>query len=196
MREYLQNESGIGVYNWFIAGHKIDPNHWYFKKEEGGRILGNVCHWTDFLFQLFPQDTVFPIKIIPTRGEKSDSNVAISYKFGDGSIAAITFSAMGHTFEGVREKFNGHKGNCLITISDFQHLRVDVYDKIITKRLRVRDHGHQKNIVSCYRMSLGELPYNYDYHYFRIINTAWLFLKTKEALDSNEVLTIEEYKGD
>ena len=38
--------------NWFIAGHAIDEDHWYYKDEEGGRILGNLCHWTILLFSL------------------------------------------------------------------------------------------------------------------------------------------------
>lgn len=196
IQDYLQRENGIGVYNWFIAGHKIDPDNWYFKKEEGGRILGNVCHWTDFIFQLFPQNTVFPITITPTRGEKSDSNIAISYKFGGGSIAVITFSALGHTFEGVREKFNGHRGNCLITMNDFQNLRIDVLDKIIKKKLKTRDQGHEKNIIESYYKSIGEMPYDLKDQIFRIINTAWLFLKTKEALDQNKILTINEYEAE
>jgi predicted dehydrogenase len=191
---YLQKEEGIGLYNWFISGHEIDPDHWYFRNEEGGRILGNVCHWTDFLFQLIPKDEIFPITIIPTRGVKSDSNIAITYKFGDGSIGAITFSAMGHTFEGVREKFNAHKANCLITLDDFQKLRIDIIEKVIIKKLRKRDHGHEKNIVDSYKKSIGKLNYNIEDEIFRIINTAYLFLKTKEALDTDRKLTIDEYK--
>lgn len=191
--EMLHNEEGIGVYNWFVAGHKIDPDNWYFRKEEGGRILGNVCHWTDFLFHLIPEDKIFPITIIPTRGQKSDSNVAINYKFGDGSVAVITFSAMGHTFEGVREKFNAHKGDCLINMDDFQSLRIDINDKVFRKNLGRRDHGHEKNIVDSYKMSIGTLDYKTSDNIFRIINTAWLFLKTKESLDIDTPLIIEAF---
>ena len=28
--------------SWFIAGHNIDSDHWYFNPKEGGRVLGNL----------------------------------------------------------------------------------------------------------------------------------------------------------
>ena len=85
--------------NWFVAGHEIDPSHWYFHEKEGGRVLGNLCHWTDFTYQMIDEKNRYPIKIIPTRSEKADCDISVSYVFGDGSIASITFSAKGHTFE-------------------------------------------------------------------------------------------------
>ena len=108
------------MYAWFVAGHAIDPDHWYFKPEEGGRVLGNLCHWTDFVYQMVPPQNRYPIKITPTRWEKSDCDIAVTYLFGDGTVAAITFSAKGHTFEGVRERFSAHRGDVLISLDDFK----------------------------------------------------------------------------
>ncbi|NJL59066.1 MAG: Gfo/Idh/MocA family oxidoreductase, partial [Desulfobacteraceae bacterium] len=126
IKKYLHSQSGPAMLNWFLAGHEIEPDHWYFKAEEGGRILGNLCHWTDFIYQMVPSEDRYPITIIPTRWEKSDCDIAVSYIFGDGTIAAITFSAKGHTFEGVRERFSAHRGNVLISMDDFKNLTVEV----------------------------------------------------------------------
>ena len=76
-----------------------------------------------------------PDRIHPTRAEKADSDIAVTYTFGDGSIAAITFSAKGHTFEGVKERFAAHRGNTLITMDDFKTLDVQV----VERRQRIRD---------------------------------------------------------
>ena len=91
----LAAEDGASMFNWFVAGHEIPADHWYFREEEGGRILGNLCHWTDFVLRLVPEEHRYPIEINPTRAEKADSDIAVTYTFGDGSIAAITFSAKG-----------------------------------------------------------------------------------------------------
>ena len=49
--------------SWFIAGHNIDSDHWYFNPKEGGRVLGNLSHWTDLTLNLIGLDQAFPCKI-------------------------------------------------------------------------------------------------------------------------------------
>lgn len=167
----------------------MEPDHWYFQKSEGGRVLGNLCHWTDFTYQLIPNNNKYPIRIIPTRHVKSDSNIVVNYIFGDGSIATISFSAKGHTFEGVREKLNIHKGNLLISLDDYKELRLDILDKKTIYKNFYRDHGHEINIKRSYEMLNGiydSLPVEY------IWETGELFLKTKEALENNKEIIIGE----
>ncbi len=107
LRGYLEADRGPIMMNWFVAGHAIDPDHWYFDEREGGRILGNLCHWIDFVYQMAPVERRFPITITPSRSVASDCDVAVSYLFGDGTIALISFSSKGHTFEGVPRALRG-----------------------------------------------------------------------------------------
>jgi predicted dehydrogenase len=193
IRKYCAAESGEGMYNWFVAGHVIDPDHWYFSPGEGGRVLGNLCHWTDFTIRLVPGKK-FPITITPTRYIKSDCDIAVTYLFGDGSVGAITFSSKGHTFEGVKESFRAQKGNVLITMDDFKRLTIEVIDK---KRKQVnfyRDHGHCKNIVTAYNNVHENGTYHRENELSHILNTAWLFLSTKESLENNRQLTIYSFE--
>ena len=185
--EVLNSQKGTGMYNWFIAGHEIPPDHWYFKDDEGGRVLGNLCHWSDFVLRLIPEDKRYPIKITPTRAEQADCDIAVTYMFGDGSIAAITFSAKGHTFEGVREKFAAHKGNVLIQMNDFKTLQIENIEKKYKKTSVYRDHGHEYNIKKSNDI-LQDISNSYSVNY--IWETGELFLKTKVALDLNKIITI------
>lgn len=191
IQKYIKKETGTIMINWFVAGHAIDPDHWYFNENEGGRILGNLCHWTDFTYQMISDESRYPIRIIPSRSEKADCDISVSYIFGDGSIATITFSAKGHTFEGVREKLNVHKGNVLISMDDYETLRIDVLDKKKIFRNIFRDHGHELNVRHSYELisanSDGEsIKYIYE--------TADLFLKTKEALESQKETIVQSYE--
>lgn len=188
--ESLRKETGAGMYSWFVAGHKIDPDHWYFRPEEGGRVLGNLCHWTDFVLHMADEPR-FPIRINPTRGKQSDSDIAVSFTFPDETIAVITFSAKGHTFEGVRETLSAHRGNCLIAMEDYKRLMIDVGSR---KRVLVnhyRDHGHSRNIVDAYQASAHSGAYDRRKSAQYIANTGWLFLKTREALETNRELTVD-----
>jgi predicted dehydrogenase len=187
--EELQKESGATMLNWFIAGHKIDPDHWYFAPEEGGRILGNLCHWTDLVYQMVGGKK-YPVTIIPARADKSDCDISVSMVFADHSIASITFSAKGHTFEGVRETLNAHKGNVLIELKDFQKLRIDNIDEVKKIRLARRDHGHKAAVINSYLMAnRPDLAEDISY----IWNTGYLALKVKEALETNQKVIVEDF---
>jgi predicted dehydrogenase len=191
IKRRLDAQRGPSMMNWFVAGHEIPPDHWYFRDEEGGRILGNLCHWTDFVLQLVPPDGRFPVTINPTRAEKADSDIAVTYVFGDGSIAAITFSAKGHTFEGVKERFAAHRGNALITMDDFRTLRVEVVERRHISRRPFRDHGHKAAILHSYALARPGTTPGADVAY--VWETGQLFLKTKEALERRTPLTIEAF---
>ncbi|MDQ3068423.1 MAG: Gfo/Idh/MocA family oxidoreductase [Acidobacteriota bacterium] len=148
LQALLAAESGPLMINWFIAGHEIPEGHWYFNEEEGGRVLGNLCHWTDLTLHLVTLDKAFPCRIVPATPAGAKSDFVVSVMFAEGSCASITFSAKGHTFEGVREVLNLHKGNVLATLTDFQTLAVHIVERRLNYRRLHRDHGHQANIVN------------------------------------------------
>jgi predicted dehydrogenase len=100
IKRYLDAQTGRAMLTWHVAGAPLPRDHWYFNPEEGGRVLGNLCHWTDFIFQMAPPEQRFPITIQPTKFDQPDENMAVTYLFGDGTIGAITYSAMGQPFEG------------------------------------------------------------------------------------------------
>jgi predicted dehydrogenase len=191
MLSHLASQSGTVMINWFVAGHPIPRDHWYRNEGEGGRVLGNVCHWTDFTLHMIPKEGRYPIRINPTRTGDSDQDVAVTFSFGDGSIAALTFSAKGESFRGVRERFTGHRGDVLMFMDDFSRLTVDHGEKRFTVRSRHHDQGHQASILAAYEMSRrgGNKPGAPLSH---VYETAELFLCTAEALETNQVVTIPD----
>ncbi|PWK50879.1 Gfo/Idh/MocA family protein [Pleionea mediterranea] len=184
----VEKQPGNIMMNWFIAGHEIDDDHWYFSEAEGGRVMGNLCHWSDLCLHLVGIENAFPCTISPAIATEAKSNFAVTVTFADGSQAALTFSAKGHTFEGVREYLNIHKGDLLASLRDFQDLSLDIIDKQHLKRLRHRDHGHCVNITHSYNAhknnTSGE---SLDY----VRGSALFVLKIKEALDTNSVIICE-----
>lgn len=193
IKEHLAAQEGPMMLNWFVAGHEIDPSHWYFHEKEGGRILGNLCHWTDFIYQMVPPENRYPIQISPTKAERSDCDIAVTYVFGDGSIAIITFSAKGHTFEGVRESFSAHRGNTLMAMSDFKDLIIEVVDKKTKVSPFYRDHGHSKAIEFSYEAASNRHP-GCSVQY--VWETGELFLKTKQALETNTRIVVTGFHHD
>lgn len=196
IKRALDTQSGPAMFNWHVVGHDIPPDHWYAKEEEGGRVFGNLCHWTDFVLQLVAPEDRYPLTINPTRGQKSDCDIAVTFTFGDESIAAITFSAKGHTFEGVRERFAAHRGNVLISMDDFRDLTVEVVEKKRRVAPFFRDHGHELNILRSYAMVR---PQEGVLSEGRSIDEVWetghLFLQTREALEADRKIVIHGYQA-
>lgn len=186
----LDADEGAMMLNWFIAGHELSDDHWYFKPEEGGRVLGNLCHWTDFVLRLVPESERYPIDIHPARAGRSDCDIAVSYVFGDGSIASLTFSAKGHAFEGVTERFAAHRGNTLIALDNFSRLTIERGARKRTSRLLHRDHGHGDSVLASYAMRQGGPGVTAKY----VWETGELFLKTRVALETSQIVTVEAFE--
>ena len=186
----LAQQRGPLMINWFVAGHEIPDDHWYFDEKEGGRVLGNLCHWTDLTLKLVGPERAFPCTIVPSTPHGAKSDYVVSVMFADRSCVSITFSAKGHTFEGVREVLNVHKGDLLANLTDFESLTAEVVAERHTRKLLHRDHGHGINIVNSLRSEKGEDP-------TYIIATAMFFLAIRKAIDSGQSveLTAEEAAG-
>jgi predicted dehydrogenase len=191
IRDALAEQPGEMMQSWFIAGHELPENHWYYSESEGGRVLGNLCHWVEFVYQVMPPDRRFPITVTPTRSKRSDCDIAVTYTFGDGSIAALTFSAKGHTFEGVKERYAAHRGNILVAMDDFQFLRIDNRERISRTDLWRRDHGHKASIQSSYDLSRNKDAPGYSIQ--EVMNVGHLILRTRESLETATPITISPW---
>lgn len=188
--EALASQTGPSMMNWFVVGHPIEANHWYHQKGEGGRILGNLCHWTDFVLRLVDEQGRYPLRITPTRASKADCDIAVTYCFADETIATIAFTAKGHSFSGVRERFAAQRGDVLIALDDFRSLTIEHLDRKYSRRPLFNDQGHRASILASYGMSAkggGQDGDELDY----VCETAELFLATKEALESGETITLD-----
>ena len=186
--ESLALESGQSMQNWFIAGHALPEGHWYYADEEGGRILGNLCHWIEFVYQAVPPERRFPVRIVPTRSQRSDCDIAVTYTFGDGSIAALTFSAKGHAFEGVKERYAAHRGDTLIALDDFQYLRIDTRDDVVRARHWTRDHGHEASVLGSYALSRNKDAAGCSIQY--VLEMGTLILRTRDALEKGAEMVV------
>lgn len=188
LQKLLARESGPLMINWFVAGHAISDGHWYFDEKEGGRVLGNLSHWSDLTLHLVTLEKAFPCEIVPASPSGAKSEFVLSVIFADRSCAAITFSAKGGTFEGVREVLNLHKGDVIANLADFQTLTVDVVEKKKKVQLWHRDHGHEANFVHSLTGAAEDGIPGEDIRY--VAATAKFILAIRQAIDSGETVDV------
>ena len=146
----LAAQTGPTMLSMFVAGHAIPPDHWYNQPGEGGRVLGNLCHWIDLARALIEPAARYPITVTALPAPEASGNLGVALGFGDGSQAMIAFSAKAEPFEGVRERLTAHRGATLIDLSDFARLTITTGPRTRTHRLIHRDHGHRAAVRASY----------------------------------------------
>ncbi|MDA2936705.1 bi-domain-containing oxidoreductase [Acidobacteria bacterium AH-259-A15] len=95
LKEFLKGVHEPLIMNYRVNAGYIKPDHWVHDPTQGGgRIIGEACHFVDFL--TFLTDTV-PVRVstqrLPNCSRYCDDNVIISLKFADGSIGSVTYAA-------------------------------------------------------------------------------------------------------
>lgn len=187
------NEPGPFLISWFIAGHQIPDDHWYYAKSEGGRVLGNLCHWLDSTLQMIGQEGYFPCSLIPSSRPESKSDYALTIDCANGSLVSLNFSAKGHTFEGVREVMSLHRGDALVLLRDFEETRLQKGATKHVHRTLFRDHGHRANILNSLQEGLRRSPSTgEDVAY--VMDSGRLALAARVALESGETVTLDAWQ--
>ncbi len=127
----------------------IPRDHWTQDPEiGGGRIMGEVCHFVDFIQFLTGSDPieVFAYSIGGDSGRySSDDNVALSIRMSDGSLATILYTALGpKTFS--RERVEVYAEDGVAVLEDFRTLYLAKATSKKNVKLRNQDMGYADEI--------------------------------------------------
>jgi predicted dehydrogenase/threonine dehydrogenase-like Zn-dependent dehydrogenase len=125
------------------AGY-IPLTHWLHDPEQGGgRIIGEGCHFIDFLTFLVGMPPVsVSAQALPDGGRYRQDNVVITLSYPDGSLGTVTYLANGDkSFP--KERLEVFSGGRVAVLDDFRALETvkDGRRKMVRSRL-AQDKGH------------------------------------------------------
>jgi predicted dehydrogenase/threonine dehydrogenase-like Zn-dependent dehydrogenase len=126
------------------AGY-IPANHWVNDPEQGGgRILGEACHFVDFLGFLAGACPVeVQTQVLGNPGQYSRDNVIATLKFSSGTVGTITYLANGDR-SASKERVEVFGGGATSILEDFRHLElIRQGRKHVTRARAGRDKGHR-----------------------------------------------------
>jgi predicted dehydrogenase len=106
------------------AGY-IPLNHWTHDPEQGGgRIIGEGCHFIDFLTFLVGSAPVsVSAAALPDGGKYREDNVSMTFTFADGSIGVVDYLANGDkSFP--KERVEVFCGGRVAVLDDFVSLQM------------------------------------------------------------------------
>ena len=89
-----------------VAAGPVPDGHWYHDRRQGGRLLGEVCHFVDIAQALVgaPIEDVTALPGGGGAGVLHGDNVAVSLRFADSSLAVIASG-------GARNRFTARSGS-------------------------------------------------------------------------------------
>jgi predicted dehydrogenase/threonine dehydrogenase-like Zn-dependent dehydrogenase len=186
LREYLGTGPMAMIYR--VNAGRIPPDSWIHDSEiGGGRIIGEVCHFVDYLTFMngsFPE-SVFAVAMADVSNLEDTLNISI--KFKNGSIGAISYLANGSkTF--FKEYIEIYKDGITGTIRDFKELRIYEPSKRLKKKLWSRDKG-QRNMIRTFLDSIKSgkpSPISFEELYIVTLTT----FKVIESIRKNSPIAI------
>ena len=145
LKSFLSSAKEPLTMHYRVNAGCVPPDHWVNDPEQGGgRILGEVCHFVDFLSFLANSS---PIQVDAYRLAHGDEyrggNVIVSLRFANGSYGTISYLVNGdRSFS--KERVEVFVGGAVGVLDDFRRLElVRRGRKQLVRSRWVQDKGHQ-----------------------------------------------------
>jgi predicted dehydrogenase/threonine dehydrogenase-like Zn-dependent dehydrogenase len=172
------------------AGY-IPADHWVNDPEQGGgRILGEVCHFVDFLCFLAG---AYPIQVqaqaVGNAGQYSMDNVVATLKFANGTLGTISYLANGDK-SASKERVEVFGGGSVAILEDFRRLElIRNGHKQITRARWRQDKGHKAEMQAFVDALLGKTPAPISFE--QIVGSTLATLRLQNSCQTGQPLTVE-----
>jgi predicted dehydrogenase/threonine dehydrogenase-like Zn-dependent dehydrogenase len=154
LKEALGSGRGPLQVSYRVFAGRLSPGHWYFLPEQGGRILGEVCHFVDLSNWLVgaPPVSVTGVGIDSADPAKAQS-VSALLEYGDGSTASIVYG--GDTPSGApKELVEVAADGLAARIDDFNSLHIWGV-KAVEEAYRGGPKGHEEEMAAFVALMAG-----------------------------------------
>jgi predicted dehydrogenase/threonine dehydrogenase-like Zn-dependent dehydrogenase len=101
-----------------IAAGRVPDGHWYLDRRQGGRLLGEVCHFVDLAQALVGADIEDAAGVLSREGD-----AAVALRFADGSVAIIGYGSIPPVAG--KERIEVLAGTRQVVIDDFRSVLVN-----------------------------------------------------------------------
>jgi len=183
----VKPQSPMYVHYRVNAGY-IPLNHWSHDPEiGGGRIIGEACHFIDFITFLVGEPPVsVTAHALPDNGKYREDNVSMTFTFPDGSIGVVDYLANGDkSFP--KERVEVFCDGMVAVLDDFVSLET-VHNGKKSVRKGAQDKGHVNEWIAFTRSIRegGAPPIPYE----QLIGVTKATFAAVESLRTNTPLPI------
>ncbi len=190
LKDFLAERKEPLTAHYRVNAGYLPLTHWLHDPAQGGgRIIGEGCHFIDFLTFLVGTPPVsVSAQGLPDGGRYREDNVVLSFTFPDGSLGTLSYLANGEkSFP--KERLEVFCSGKVGVLDDFRSLELAANGQRQIFRARLRqDKGHQAEWEAFVKALAGgrAAPIPYE-HLFGVTRAA---IRTVEALRGRKVVEI------
>ncbi len=179
---FASNNEPLHMHYRINAGF-LPSNHWLHDPiQGGGRIIGEGCHFIDFLSFLTGETPIAVFaSALPDGGKYHQDNVSMIFRYPNGSVGVIEYLANGNKSFG-KERIEVFGSGKVAVLDDFRSLDLISESNHVTRRsLLGQDKGHKAAwIAFCEGIQTGKPTIDYS-HLIGVTRSSFAVMKSLET---------------
>jgi predicted dehydrogenase/threonine dehydrogenase-like Zn-dependent dehydrogenase len=190
MKQFLSEiKEPLAIHYRVNAGY-IARDHWANDPEiGGGRILGEVCHFVDFLCFLAGACPVeVQAQTVGNPGQYSMDNIVATLKFASGTLGTISYLANGDK-SASKERVEVFGGGSVAILENFRRLElIRNGRRQITRARWAQDKGHKAEIqafIDALRRKSPPIPFE------QVVGSTLATLRLQNSCQTGQPLTVQ-----
>ena len=147
VREHLASGSGPLVITYRVSAGTLPETHWYHDRRQGGRLLGEVCHFIDTCAAIVGQPAI-EVHAIGTGKDELllENDVVVTLRYCNGSLATVSYASGGHAST-EKERIDVLGRGRSATVVDFRQVMLDGRQQSTSGRNK--GHGREATAFWC-----------------------------------------------
>ncbi len=180
IKEFFQGVSEPFIINYRVNAGFIPKDSWYQQPDQGGRIIGEGCHFFDFMQFItdsWPANLYAESITSQNKAMTENDDVIITVKFRDGSVGVLTYVASGDNAL-QKELCEIYSSGKVAVLNDYK--KVYFYKNGKKKAINAQGKGYKEELENFLRAIKGNviLPLRFESVYYTTITT----IKSLESL--------------
>jgi len=168
----------------------LPPDHWISDPAEGGRIIGEACHFFDLFGFLTDAPPVQVTAAAPGTGSVDDALVTVTYE--DGSVGTLAYTSQGSSAAG-KERLEVFAGGSTAVLEEYRQMWLYPRGGKSTRRkLMQPDKGHAAELAAVVNaVAAGErLPISFQ----SLVDTTLVSFAAVDAMGHGQPVVIDRMR--
>jgi len=189
LKEFFAGRGPLTVLYRCNAG-PVPEGHWIADPSEGGRILGEACHFFDFF--TFLTDALPQTVHAAAPGTDSIDDALVTVTYADGSVCQLAYASTGPASYS-KERVEVFGGGCAGALVDFRQLQLNAEGRRPrrVKRMKARK-GHAEELAATVEAvrAVGPMPIDIN----SLFDTTLVGLATLQSIRRGVPIVVEELR--
>lgn len=151
IKEFFANTKEPFLINYRVNAGFIPSEHWTQRIEEGGRLIGEGCHFIDiFHFLIEDEFEKLNVNVLDSNINKNiiNDNLILTIKYKNGSVANLVYHSNGD--KGIEKEYcEVHSGGKSARLIDFKEVHLSSHNKLKKYKFDGKK-GHKEEIDRFY----------------------------------------------